>query len=64
MKLTADVELIRDTYLQIYNMCTTPLDEGLRRVFPLLILYFTGTLQHFNRFIDIHFINPTFGIIA
>jgi hypothetical protein len=57
MKSTVDVQLIQDTYLQIHNMCMTTLDEGLRRVFPLLILYVTGTRQHFNRFIDINFIN-------
>lgn len=50
MKLTVDVELIQDTYLQIYNMCMTMPDERLRRAFPLVILYVTGTLQHFNHF--------------
>jgi hypothetical protein len=58
MKLTVDVELIQDTYLQIYNICMTMLNARLRRVFPLLILIVTGTLQHFNHFIDIHFIIP------
>jgi hypothetical protein len=56
MKLPVHVELTQDTYLQIYNMCMTTLNERLHRVFPLLILCVTGTLQNFNHFIDIHFI--------
>jgi len=58
MKLPVDAELTQGTYLQIYNMCMTMLNERLHRVFPLLMLYVTGTLQHFNHFINIHFIIP------
>jgi hypothetical protein len=65
MKLTLDINLTRDTYLQIYKMCITPVERRLRNVTTTHISYVTNTVQpvHFNSFIDICFIIPLFGII-
>jgi hypothetical protein len=39
MKLTVDIKLIQDTYLQIYSMCMTMFARWLCRVFPLHMFY-------------------------
>ena len=64
MKLTADINLTRDTYLQTHKMCITLVERGLRNVNMTHILFVTNTLQpvYFNNFIDIYFIIPLFGI--
>jgi len=39
------------------NMCMTILAGRLHRAFQLTIFYVTSTLQHFNYFMDIHFLS-------
>jgi hypothetical protein len=65
MRLNVDINLTRDTYLQIYKMCITMVERRLRNITTTHILYVTNTLQHlyFNNFIDIYFIIPLFGKI-
>jgi len=50
MKLTVDVQLIRNAYLQVCSACRLQIPK----VFPLLTFYVTRT--HFNHFIDMYFI--------
>jgi len=42
----------------------TTLARQLHRAFPLPIFYVTRILQHFNYFVDVHFIIPLFVIIT